>query len=385
MLRKKIITNYSSTKNSNKRLKYGIATSLYGIITNLILFVSKLIVGFISGSVAIISDAINNLSDGISSFVTLFGFKLSSKPADEEHPFGHARYEYISAFLVALIICVLGVVSCISSFNKILNPSTTSVTWVVILILGISVCIKFSQFIFFNKCAKAIDSDSMKATATDARDDTIATAGTLVAMIFILIFNINIDAYVGLVLSIIVIVSGFKILLDTINPLIGEKPDKQLVDKIRKKLSSYDGVLGFHELIIHSYGKNKYYVSVHIEVSADVDPLITHDMIDDIEEDFQHNLGIHIVIHSDAIQNNNKLVAELKTKVQEILTALNPELVIHDFRLAKGQNNTEIMFDCIVPYTLQITKQQIIKHLKDNLDDSKTKYKFSIDIDRDYI
>lgn len=385
MLRKKIITNYSSTKNSNKRLKYGIATSLYGIITNLILFVSKLIVGFISGSVAIISDAINNLSDGISSFVTLFGFKLSSKPADEEHPFGHARYEYISAFLVALIICVLGVVSCISSFNKILNPSTTSVTWVVILILSISVCIKFSQFIFFNKCAKAIDSDSMKATATDARDDTIATAGTLVAMIFILIFNINIDAYVGLVLSIIVVISGFKILLDTINPLIGEKPDKQLVDKIKKKLSSYDGVLGFHELIIHSYGKNKYYVSVHIEVSADVNPLITHDMIDDIEEDFQHNLGIHIVIHSDAIQNNNKLVAELKTKVQEILTALNPELVIHDFRLAKGQNNTEIMFDCSVPYTLQITKQQIIKHLKDNLDDSKTKYKFSIDIDRDYI
>ena len=385
MLRKKFITRYSNAKQSKARLKYGTFTSLYGILTNIILFAGKLIVGFISGSIAIISDALNNFSDGVSSAVTLVGFKLSSKPADDEHPFGHARYEYISAFLVALIVCVLGIVSLISSINKIFNPSKTDVTWVVLAVLIVSVIIKLSQFILFNKCAKAIDSDSMKATAIDARDDTIATAGTLVAMIIIMLFDINIDAYVGCIVSLLVIISGFKILLETTNTLIGEKPDKALVDKIKKKLSSYDGVLGFHELIIHSYGKNKNFVSVHVEVSADVNPLVTHDLIDDIEEDFKTNLGIHIVIHSDAIQNNNKKVEELKTRVQNILNELSEKLVIHDFRIAEGNISTEIMFDCSVPYELGLTKKQIIHHLNKNLTTEGKKYKFSIDIDRNYV
>lgn len=385
MLRKKFITRYSNAKQSSARLKYGTFTSLYGILTNIVLFSGKLIVGFISGSIAIISDALNNFSDGVSSAVTLAGFKLSSKPADEEHPFGHARYEYISAFLVALIVCVLGIVSLISSINKIFNPSKTDVTWIVLAVLAVSVAIKLSQFILFNKCAKAIDSDSMKATAIDARDDTIATAGTLVAMIIIMLFDINIDAYVGCVVSLLVIISGFKILLETTNTLIGEKPDKKLVDKIKKKLSSYDGVLGFHELIIHSYGKNKNFVSVHIEVSADVNPLVTHDLIDDIEEDFKTNLGVHIVIHSDAIQNNNKKVEDLKTRVQNILNELSEKLVIHDFRIAEGNVSTEIMFDCSVPYELGLTKKQIIHHLNKNLTTEGKKYKFSIDIDRNYV
>ncbi len=384
MLEKLFIKNYKDTDNEQVRLKYGIVSSCYGIITNLILFAGKLLLGLISGSIAIISDAVNNLSDGISSGVTLVGFKLSSKPADSEHPFGHARYEYISALIVAFLICIVGVFLGKSSFDKILNPQTIHVNWVIIVVLAVSVLIKFSQYLIYRKFSKAIDSDSIMANSVDARNDTIVTLATLTAMIIIWTCNFNIDAYVGLAVAIVIVVSGFRVLLETINPLLGEKPDKELVVKIKKKLCSYDGVLGFHELMIHSYGKNKNFVTVHIEVSADVDPLITHDLIDDIEEDFLNDFGLHIVIHSDPIQNKNKKVNSLKQKTQRILKKLNPQLIIHDFRVAEGQNNTNIMFDCIVPYEVKLTKKQIIKHLKDNFSQDR-RYNFSIDIDRNYV
>ena len=385
MLRKKLIRNYKDIQNPNVRYKYGRFASLYGIFTNLILFIGKLAIGFFSGSVAILSDAIINLSDGISSGITLAGFKLSKKPADDEHPFGHARYEYISAFIISFIICILGVFLAKTSFENILKPEKITVTWIVIVVLVISIIIKFSQFLIFKKFGKRLDSDSIKANAIDARDDTIATIATLVAMLIILIFNLNIDAYMGLAVSVLVIISGFKSLIETIDPLIGEKPNQNLVKKIKKKILSYEGVLGCHELIIHSYGKTKNFVSIHIEVSADVDPLVTHDLIDDIEEDFLTNLGMHIVIQSDPIQNNNKLVNDLKSKIQSLLTELNEKLQVNDFRVLKSNNYTNIMFDCSVPYEVQLTKQQIIKYLKEKLNDDQTKYIFSIDIDRNYV
>ncbi len=384
MLRKLFIKNYKDTQNSQVRLKYGVVSSCYGIITNLILFVAKILVGFMSGSVAIISDALNNLSDGIASGVALVGFKLSNKPADSEHPFGHARYEYISAFIISFLICMIGVVLGKTSIDKIINPKQTEVGLLVIIVLSVSILIKLSQYLLYRQFAKAIDSDSIKANSVDARNDTIVTTATLIAMIIIWTCGVNIDAYMGLAVSIVIVISGIRMLIDTINPLLGEKPDKELVDKIKNKLRSYDGVLGFHELMIHAYGKNKNYVTVHVEVSAEVDPLKTHDLIDDIEEDFLNDLGLHIVVHSDPVQHNNRRVTTLKNQVQKTLEKLNAQLVIHDFRVADGKLTTEIMFDCIVPYEVKLTKKEIVSYLKQNFNKNK-RYRFSIDIDRNYV
>jgi len=385
MLAKLFIKDYKNTEDSTVRLRYGVVSSLYGIITNILLFGGKLIVGFLSGSIAIISDAINNLSDGISATITLIGFKLSSKPADSDHPFGHARFEYISALIVAFIICIVGVFLGKSSIDKIITPVKTNVSWLVIIVLAISVIVKLSQYLVYKKFGKTIDSDSIKANAVDARNDTIVTFATMVAMIIIWTTGVNIDAYVGLAVALVIVISGFKVLLDTINPLIGEKPDQDLVIKIKKKLNSYTGVLGFHELIIHSYGKNRNFVTVHIEVSADVDPMITHDLIDDIEEDFLNEFGLHLVIHSDPIENKDKTTIALRQKTQHLLRKLNNKLIVHDFRIAKGQNHTNIMFDLIVPFDVKLSKQEIIAYLKKNLGKDGKTYKFSIDIDRNYV
>lgn len=385
MLAKLFIKDYKNTEDSTVRLRYGVVSSLYGIITNILLFGGKLIVGFLSGSIAIISDAINNLSDGISAIITLIGFKLSSKPADSDHPFGHARFEYISALIVAFIICIVGVFLGKSSIDKIITPVKTNVSWLVIIILAISIIVKLSQYLVYKKFGKTIDSDSIKANSVDARNDTIVTFATMVSMIIIWTTGINIDAYVGLAVALVIVISGFKVLLDTINPLIGEKPDQDLVIKIKKKLNSYDGVLGFHELIIHSYGKNRNFVTVHIEVSADVDPMITHDLIDDIEEDFLNEFGLHLVIHSDPIENKDKTTIALRQKTQHLLRKLNNKLIVHDFRIAKGQNHTNIMFDLIVPFDVKLSKQEIISYLKKNLNKDGKTYKFSIDVDRNYV
>ena len=385
MLAKLFIKDYKNTEDSTVRLRYGVVSSLYGIITNILLFGGKLIVGFLSGSIAIISDAINNLSDGISATITLIGFKLSSKPADSDHPFGHARFEYISALIVAFIICIVGVFLGKSSIDKIITPVKTNVSWLVVIVLAISVIVKLSQYLVYKKFGKTIDSDSIKANAVDARNDTIVTFATMVAMIIIWTTGVNIDAYVGLAVALVIVISGFKVLLDTINPLIGEKPDQDLVIKIKKKLNSYTGVLGFHELIIHSYGKNRNFVTVHIEVSADVDPMITHDLIDDIEEDFLNEFGLHLVIHSDPIENKDKTTIALRQKTQHLLRKLNNKLIVHDFRIAKGQNHTNIMFDLIVPFDVKLSKQEIIAYLKKNLGKDGKTYKFSIDIDRNYV
>ena len=278
MLAKLFIKNYKDTNNPQVRIKYGFVGGLYGIITNILLFAGKLIVGFLSGSIAIISDAINNLSDGISAAITLIGFKLSSKPADDDHPFGHARFEHISALIVAFIICIVGVFLGKTSIDKIIKPASTVVSWLVVVVLSVSIVVKLSQYFVYKNFAKAIDSDSIKANSIDARNDTLVTCATLIAMIIIWTTGINIDAYVGLAVALVIIISGFRVLLDTMHPLIGEKPEKELVIKIKKKLCSYNQVLGFHELIVHSYGKNKNFVTVHIEVSADDDPLVIHDL-----------------------------------------------------------------------------------------------------------
>lgn len=380
---KSLFSKNGRISNSPKaRVKYGIFASLYGIVTNALLCVATFTLGFISGSVALMSEAINVLSDAISSGVTLLGFKISSKPADKEHPFGYARFEYISALIISFIICIIGAMLCKSSFDKIITPEEIEVSWIMILVLAASVIVKISQFFIYKKIGNAIDSETLNANKIDTRNDSIVTFLTLVAMVVMWVFDINIDAYVGLAVSLFIVVSGFKVLLDTISPLLGEKPEKELVEKIKKKLNSYDGVLSYYELIIHSYGKGINFVSVHIEVSADTNPLVTHELVDRIEEDFLKDLKIHLVIHTDPVVCNNQTINNLKTQVQNILHNLNKNLKVNDFRVNEKQKLTYILFDCTVPYDTGITKAKILKALKQNFNPKI--YKFQIDIDRDF-
>lgn len=385
MLEKIFIKDYKNTTNPEVRFKYGIFASVFGIITNILLFIAKLVIGLISGSIAIVSDAINNLTDGASSIISFFGFKLASKPADKEHPFGHARYEYITGLLVAVLICMIGVLLCKSSIEKIINPMEITVNLTVCIILLLSILVKVSQLILYYRISRAINSDTIKANAIDARNDIIVTFATFIAMIVIWITGSNIDGYVGAGVSIFVIISGIKVLIETINPLLGVKPDKDFVKKIKTKLRSYDGVLGTHELMLHSYGQGRYFASVHVEVSADVDPMKTHDIIDRIEEDFLNELGINLVIHTDPIQNNNKEVQALKRRALSSVKKLNNKLSIHDFRVVKGENHTNLVFDVIVPFEVNVTKQDIIKQLNKEFNNGKMTYNFVLDIDRNYV
>ncbi len=382
---KSLFSKNSRISNSPKaRAKYGVLASIYGIVTNLVLCVATFSVGLISGSVALMSEAVNVLSDGISSGVTLLGFKVSSKPADKEHPFGYARFEYVSALIISFIICIIGAVLCKSSFDKIIHPEEVVVSWAMLIVLGVSVIVKISQYLLYKKIGDAIDSETLNANKVDTRNDSIVTFLTLLAMVFMWTTGIDIDAYVGLAVSLFIVVSGFKVLLDAVSPLLGEKPDEELVKKIKRKLKSFDGVLAFHELIIHSYGKDTNFVSVHIEVSADEDPLVVHEMVDQIEEDFLKDLKIHLVVHTDPVDNKNAEVNKLKAKTQKVLGKLNKSLVISDFHVSEKKKITHIMFDCIVPYELGITKAKILRHLRENFEGDGKLYKFRIDIDRDF-
>jgi len=384
MLKSLFSKNHKFSTSPKARTKYGIFASIYGIITNLALCVATFSVGLISGSVALMSEAVNVLSDGISSGVTLLGFKVSSKPADKRHPFGYARFEYVSALIISFIICIIGAVLCKSSFDKIIKPEEVIVSWAMLIVLAVSVVVKISQYLIYKRIGEAIDSETLNASKVDTRNDSIVTFLTLVAMIFMWVTGIDIDAYVGLAVSLFIVVSGFKVLLDAVSPLLGEKPDEELVKKIKRKLKSFDGVLAFHELIVHSYGKDTNFVSVHIEVSADDDPLAIHEMVDQIEEDFLKDLKIHLVVHTDPVDNKNAEVNKLKAKAQKVLNGINKKLVICDFHVSEKKKYTHIMFDCTVPYELGITKAKILRHLRDNFEGDGKLYKFRIDIDRDF-
>jgi len=384
MLKSLFSKNHKFSTSPKARTKYGIFASIYGIITNLALCVATFSVGLISGSVALMSEAVNVLSDGISSGVTLLGFKVSSKPADKRHPFGYARFEYVSALIISFIICIIGAVLCKSSFDKIIKPEEVIVSWAMLIVLAVSVVVKISQYLIYKRIGEAIDSETLNASKVDTRNDSIVTFLTLVAMIFMWVTGIDIDAYVGLAVSLFIVVSGFKVLLDAVSPLLGEKPDEELVKKIKRKLKSFDGVLAFHELIVHSYGKDTNFVSVHIEVSADDDPLAIHEMVDQIEEDFLKDLKIHLVVHTDPVDNKNAKVNKLKAKAQKVLNGINKKLVICDFHVSEKKKYTHIMFDCTVPYELGITKAKILRHLRDSFEGDGKLYKFRIDIDRDF-
>ncbi len=349
--------------NSNIRSSYASIASIIGIISNFILFIIKLIIGLISGSMAIIADAVNNISDAASSIITLVGFKLSEKPADKEHPYGHKRMEYLSGLIVSILICFLGFEFLTSSISSIFNPTETKYTPALFIILIISIIIKLWQSFFYLSVGKHIESSTLLAASVDSRNDVISTLAVLIGAIISTIMDINLDGYLALAVAILILKSGVSLIIETSNPLLGTAPSTDLVKSIGSHIMTYDGVLGFHDLVVHSYGHDKIFASVHIEVPAEQDILLSHDIIDNIELDFRNNMNIHLVVHLDPVITSDEELSELKRCVEAVIMLVGDKtdipLSMHDFRAVKGATHTNLIFDLVIPFECKFADIQI--------------------------
>lgn len=373
------------SETSDKRVKYGMTAGVLGIVSNVVLCAAKLIVGFIGNSITIIADAVNNLSDAASSVITVFGFRISARPADKEHPFGHHRYEQISALIVAILVLAIGVLLGKSSIEKIITPEETAVTALTYIVLAVAIVLKIGQMAMYLYFSKKISSDSLRATAADSRNDCLSTGAVLIAAIVTDVAGVNIDGYMGLAVSLFIVVSSLLLIKDTVSPLLGEPPTKEFVENVRKKLMSYDGVLGIHDLMVHNYGAtSSTYVSVHVEVDARGDIMKAHDMIDNIERDFRKE-GLNLTVHMDPVETDNPEVSLNLDRAREILSSMNAGLSLHDFRMVIGDTHTNILFDVVIPFDSKVTPKEIEKAFADAYADEGKQYFFIINYDRSYV
>lgn len=387
-LRKLFIKDYQDTQNPTVRFRYGLVAGIFGIISNALLCVFKLIAGIIGNSITIIADAINNLSDAGSSVVTLVGFKLSATPPDKDHPFGHARYEYITSLLVSVTVLFIGILLLKSSIEKCISPEEVSVNAYTYIVLGAAIVMKLVQMLIYMDFSKAINSGALKASAADSRNDVLTTLAVLISTVVIDVAGdkispkVSVDGIMGIAVSAFIIVSSILLVKEAISPILGEKPPKELVDKIIAKILSYDGVIGVHDLVVHSYGENHCFVVAHVEVPADVEITKSHDIIDNIEHDLWNEMHVRITIHMDPVDTKNKQLAELKLRAQTALANLDENLSLHDFRLVSGETHTNMLFDVVIPYDSKITLAQVNDAMQKEFGNDPVKYYFVIDADR---
>lgn len=383
-LLKYFVKDYENTSEPGVRTRYALLAAFVGIVSNLLLFTIKIIVGILFQSVAVTADAVNNLTDAGSSIVTLVGFKISSKPADDEHPYGHARAEYIAGFVISLIILLLGVELIQTSFQKILNPYPINFSYLTIIVLVVSILVKLLQGLFNKDLGKRINSAALTATGQDSMNDVISTASVLVAVIFAKITAIQIDGYMGIAVALFIMYSGFQLIVETLNPLLGLAPDSQLVAGIEKEILSYEGILGNHDLMVHSYGPGKLFASVHVEVAAEGDLLESHDLIDNIERDIKDKFNVDIVIHMDPIVTNDDSINTLRRQVEDIIRELNSELSMHDFRVARGPTHSNLIFDVAVPTKCEFTDDELRVLIENEIKKIDPDFRIVITVDRNY-
>ena len=337
-------------ENPSVRYAYGRLAGFASLMANLILFIIKLLAGVLSQSLAIMADAFNNLSDAGSSIVTLVGFKLSSAPPDKEHPFGHGRMEYLSALAVAAFIMIAGFELAVQSVEKIFQPTKTTVGIVAILILAAAIAIKLWMAFFNRRIGKKIHSQTLYAAAADSRNDVLCTAVVLVSSVISWQTGIAIDGYVGVLVALFVVWSGFSIVKNTVSPLLGQAPDPETVKAIRETVLAHDGVVGVHDLMVHNYGPGHLVISLHAEVPCWEDMMRSHDRIDLIEKEIMRKFHAQVCIHMDPIDTEDERIATYRALVQTILEDINPELTMHDFRVVFGETHTNLIFDLVVPF-----------------------------------
>lgn len=376
----------NSQTNSDARSAQGKRASTIGIGCNLFLFTVKLVAGLLSGSLSVAADAFNNLSDASSSLISLLGFKLGEKPADPEHPYGHGRYEYLAGLCVSVLILAVGIELLRSSFDRILHPQTVDFTWLTGGILVLSIAVKAGMAIFYRRVGSRIQSETLFAAAADSRNDVLTTGCVLAAAVVSRLIHLELDGFVGLGVAIFILYSGFDLVRGTLDPLLGRAPQPEEVEAIRKKILSYPGVIGTHDLLIHDYGPGRQFASVHVEMAAADDPLQSHAVVDSIERDFLREKGLNLVVHMDPVADVDTAAGRFRQWVSAQARAVDPSLTVHDLCVIPGEDGSGAVFsfDCAAPADLPLTDDQIRTRLAQKVAVRYPRCRCDITVDRGY-
>ena len=374
LLLRLFVKNHENSEDMAVRASVGKLAGATGIICNIILFLGKLIAGLLAGSVAIVADAVNNLSDASSSVVTLLGFRLAQRPADQDHPYGHARYEYLSGLMVAVLILVIGVELVKSSVGKIIHPEAIDFSLLTVGILVASVLVKLWMSMFFGALGKRINSLTLQATSVDSRNDVVSTIAVLAGCLVGYVFHVNIDGFVGLLVALFILYSGVNIVKETISPLLGKQADEVLVEKIKSLVFSHGEVLNVHDLLIHDYGPGRCFASIHAEVSARLDPMKVHDILDNIECEVLDKLNVHLVIHYDPVLPDDDEWLEMSGVMGEIISEVAPEVSMHCFRMVGGAKQKNLVFDLSVPYDFERPNRELKREIDRKLQERNKNY-----------
>ena len=382
---KLFIKNADDVSNPIVRSAYGKVASIIGILCNVLLFGIKLLAGLLSGSVAIMADAFNNLTDASSNVISFVGFRLSMRPADEEHPYGHGRYEYLATFIVCIIILLIGFELLKSGVDKIINPTAVEFSLVTVIILIISIIIKIFLSLFNRSGAKAINSDTLRATEKDSFNDAVATSVVLISLVITHFTNFSLDGFMTVAVAVFIMLSGIGLLKETLSSLLGKPPEKEKVDYIKDKLLSYDGVLGIHDLIVHDYGVGRSFASVHLEMPAEADVIESHEQIDRIEKLFLEEDGLNIVIHFDPVSTTNPLAVEMRKFLHDNVCCIDKCLSVHDVRIVEGKVRNIAIFDCVIPYNSNLTEKEVKQKLDELVKSKDPSFDIVVTIDRSFV
>lgn len=383
-LSKHFVRDYDNYSDPVVRKSYGKLAGIVGIISNVLLCAMKILIGLISGSIAIVADGINNLADASSSLITLIGFKLASMPEDKDHPYGHARYEYLTGLLVSVLIIIVGVQLLRSSVDKVLHPDPLNFSIVTVIVLVIAIAIKVWQAIFNISIGKKINSLTLIATGTDSRNDVISTCAVLVSLIIGKLSGFQLDGIMGCLVALFIIWSGIQLIRETISPLLGEAPDTELVQDIQTLVLDNPGVLGVHDLIVHNYGPGKIFASIHIEVDSEGNLLEIHELIDDIEMKVKKTLNIEFTAHMDPVELNNPLVQQMNVLIAEAILIFDGVQSFHDLRIVPGIDHTNIIFDVVLKPDCILTHDDIVSTLSAAVKKVDPKYCVVVNFDLDY-
>lgn len=381
---KHFIPNASDVKSPAVRQRYGVVSGVVGILCNALLCTAKIAAGLLTGAVSIVADGINNLSDGGSCVVSLLGFKMAGKPADDKHPFGHGRIEYVAGLIVSFIIVLMGVELAKTSLDKIFHPEEISFSWITPAVLGISILVKLWMCFFNRKMGDKIDSAVLRATAMDSLSDVAATSAVLAGFVIGYWARVNLDGYLGVLVALFILYTGVSTAKGTLDLLLGEAPDPEFVKQIQQEVLSYPEIIGVHDLIVHNYGPGHSVVSLHAEVPCDVDILKIHDTIDNAERDLKKKFDCEVVIHMDPIITDDKETNEIHQKLSSIVRLLDSRVTIHDFRMVKGPTHTNLIFDIVVPHQFRLTDDQVVESLRQAFKALDARYEIVVNVDKAY-
>lgn len=367
------------------RTRVGFLASITCIACNIVLCSAKAAVGLVSGSVSIVADAVNNLSDASSNIVSLIGFKLASKPADESHPYGHGRFEYLAGLAVAVIVCALGLNLIVESAAKIMDPEPSQLSAALVVVLLASMAVKLWMMLFNRSLGRRIDSETLIATAADSRNDVVTTGVVLACAAIGATTGVSLDGWAGVGVGAFITASGIGLIRDTVSPLLGQMPSPELISKIQEKILSYPGVLGTHDLMVHDYGPGRQFASAHVEMAGEADPFVAHDTLDNIEQDFKRSMGLTMTLHYDPIVTDDPEVRDMRHWVDLHVREIDPRLSIHDLRCVPGPTHTNVIFDCVRPHDLAMTDAELKGRIQATVSERWPKAVCVVNIDSSYV